>query len=332
MEGKIGAPGFPSLMDDWARALTEGLSDVFGGMYSAQWYVGADLSSDGLLLRNIAFPRDPDTTSPYLGKDHWADRDTEGGHAYPRGLILGHCAYLMAQGGVHQRLGRTPELVPVHPLANEASGGLEVSEAARVWYRLMATRFAAVTPYDNETAFEKIRTECEAAAIDLYGEGSPAHRGVVQAFYAVGLHPAGETYGADVTALRWGHSWRFSRPYLGIPSPDWASPDLFINNGDGSEWNAVINPDFGDVHFENAVYCRVRNNRLLDFYGDDADRPAIQPRQSDRPSVASALDPDHHPARRLARTRPRGSRGTDAAPNRTHGPSRGRATGWHLAR
>jgi Zn-dependent metalloprotease len=253
------APGFSNGFDDWARALTEGLSDVFGGMHSRQWYVGADLSPEGLMLRNVAFPRDPDTAASYLGKDYWADRDTEGGHAYPRGLILGHCAYLMAQGGVHQRLGRTPELIPVYPLGSEASGGLEVSEAARVWYRMMATRFAAVTPYDSETAFEKIRTECEAAAIDLYGEGSPAHRCVVQAFYAVGLHPAGESYGADVTALRWGHSWRFSRPYVGIPSPDWASPDLFINNGDASDWNAIINPDFGDVHFENAVYCRVRN-------------------------------------------------------------------------
>jgi Zn-dependent metalloprotease len=256
------SPGYSSGVDDWASALTEGLSDVFSGMYSRLWHFGTELSPEGLILRNIAFPRDPAAASIYQGKDHWADRntdDTDVGLAYARGLILAHCAYLIAQGGVHQRLGRTPELIPVHPLESEASGGLEVSEAARVWYRMMATRFAAVSPYDNETTFEKIRTECEASAMDLYGEGSPAHRGVVQAFYAVGLHPVGETYGADVTALRWGHSWRFSRPYVGIPSPDWASPDLFINNGGTSDWNAIINPDFGDIHFENAVYCRVRN-------------------------------------------------------------------------
>ncbi len=254
------SPGFPTGFDDWRSAVTEGLADVFGGMYSKEWYAGADVSPDGLMLRNIAFPRDPDTAAgSSLGKDHWDDRDTDEGHAYPRGLILAHCAYLMAQGGVHQRLGRTPELIPVHPLASEESGGLDVSEAARVWYRMMATRFASVGPYDSDTAFENIRTECEAAAIDLYGEDSPAHRCVVQAFYAVGLHPAGETYGADVTALRWGHGWRFSRPYVGIPSPDWATPDLFINNGGASDWNAIINPGFGDIHFENAVYCRVRN-------------------------------------------------------------------------
>jgi Zn-dependent metalloprotease len=256
-----GAPGFPSGFDDWARALGEGLSDVFGGMYSGQWYPGTDLSPDGLMLRNIAFPRDPDAAfGAILGKDHWADRGAEANsQPYARGLILGHCAYLIAQGGVHQRLGRAPELIPVHPLGSENSGGLDVSEAARVWYRTMATRFASVTPYNDETSFEKVRTECEASAIDLYGDGSPAHRGIVQAFYAVGLHPADETYGADVTALRWGFSWRFSRPYVGIPSPDWSSADLFINNGGTSDWNAIINPDFGDIHFENAVYCRVRN-------------------------------------------------------------------------
>ena len=291
------APGFPTGFDDWRSAMTEGLSDVFGGMYSQQWYVGRDLSPDGLMLRNIAFPRDPDAAAANLGKDYWADRDADGGQPYPRGLILAHCAYLMAQGGVHQRLGRTPELIPVHPLGSEESGGLDVSEAARVWYRMMATRFAAVGPYDSETAFENVRTECEAAAIDLYGEGSPAHRCVVQAFYAVGLHPPGETYGADVTALRWGHSWRFSRPYVGIPSPDWASPDLFINNGDASDWNAIINPGFGDIHFENAVYCRVRNigqltanNIVVDFeYAKYGTAPVIWSPMRDAAVVAQQL-------------------------------------------
>jgi hypothetical protein len=251
------SPDFPNGFDDWARALGEGLSDVFGGMFSGLWYSGAEVSPDGLMLRNIAFPRDPDATAANLGMDHWADRTANGSPAYSHGLILAHCAYLIAQGGVHQRLGRIPELIPVHPLGSEESGGLDVSQAARAWYRMMETRFAAVSPYDSEAAFEKVRTECEASAIDLYGDGSPAHRGIVQAFYAVGL--LGETYGPDVTALRWGHSWRFSRPYVGIPSPDWASPDLFINNGGTSDWNAIINPGFGDIQFENAVYCRIRN-------------------------------------------------------------------------
>lgn len=251
------SPEFPTTFNGWSRAVSEGLSDVFGGMYSKAWYAGAEISETGTMLRNLAFPRDPDAKT--FGKDHWDDRDTDDGNAYPRGMILAHCAYLLDQGGVHQRAGRTPELIPVHPLGTEDMGGTPVSVAARIWYRMMSTRFATVEPYDEEEAFEKIRTECVASAIDLYGSGSDQHRAVVQAFYAVGLHPAGETYGADVTALRWGASWQYSVPYLGIPTPSWSSVDLFINNGGTAEWNAVVNVEGSDELVENSVYCRVRN-------------------------------------------------------------------------
>jgi len=251
------SPEYPTTFNGWSRAVSEGLSDAFGGMYSKAWYAGAEISETGTMLRNLAFPRDPDAKT--LCIDHWADRNTDGGNAYPRGGILAHCAYLLDQGGVHQRAGRTPELIPVHPLGTEDVGGVQVSVAARIWYRMMATRFATVEPYDEEECFERIRTECVAAAIDLYGSGSDQHRAVVQAFYAVGLHPVGETYGADVTALRWGASWQFSVPYLGIPTPSWSSVDLFINNGGTSEWNAIVNVDGADELIENSVYCRVRN-------------------------------------------------------------------------
>ena len=251
------SPEYPTTFNGWSRALSEGLSDVFGGMYSKAWYAGQEISETGTMLRNLAFPRDPDAKS--LGKDHWADRDTDSGNAYPRGQILAHCAYLLDQGGVHQRSGRTPELIPVHALGSEDVGGISVSVTARIWYRMMSTRFSTVEPYDVEETFEKIRTECVASAIDLYGSGSDQHRAVVQAFYAVGLHPTGETYGADVTALRWGASWKYSVPYLGISTPSWSSVDLFINNEGTSEWNAIINVEGSDELVSNSVYCRVRN-------------------------------------------------------------------------
>lgn len=251
------SPEYPTTFNGWSRALSEGLSDAFGGMYSKAWYAGLEISETGTMLRNVAFPRDPEANT--FGKDHWADRDTDEGNAYPRGMILAHCAYLLDQGGVHQRAGRTPELIPVHPLGTEDIGGVQASVTARIWYRMMATRFATVEPYDTEESFEKIRTECVASAVDLYGSDSDQHRAVVQAFYAVGLHPAGETYGADVTALRWGASWKFSIPYLGISTPSWSSVDLFINNGGTSEWNAIINVEGSDELVENSVYCRVRN-------------------------------------------------------------------------
>ena len=64
-----------------------------------------------------------------------------------------------------------------------------------------------------------------------------------------------------MTFLRWASEWKTSRPYIGINSPDWASVDLFVNNGGLSEWNALVNVDDGGMptQYENTVYCRVRN-------------------------------------------------------------------------
>ncbi len=100
-----------------------------------------------------------------------------------------------------------------------------------------------------------------SAAIDLYTANSIEHLTTVLAFYAVGLHPAGTNYGADPTFLRWGNDWKTSRPYIGLNGPDWASLDLFVNNGGVSEWNALVNIDDGGTptDYENTVYCRVRN-------------------------------------------------------------------------
>jgi hypothetical protein len=101
--------------------------------------------------------------------------------------------------------------------------------------------------------------------VDLAGTDAREHRTTLLAFHAVGLTPAGTAYGADVTCLPWGVSWRQSRPYLGGlagTSPDWASVDLFVNNGGLSEWNALVNvldATGQPTQFENMVYCRVRN-------------------------------------------------------------------------
>lgn len=292
-------PGFDTAPNEWPRAVTEGLSDVFGGLFSSLWYAGAEISPDGTIMRNFAFPRDEDTTSP-PGLDHFDDHELPSPDfsAYEHGQILPHCAYLMSQGGVHQRAGRNPELIPVHGLGNEESQGLDVATAAIIWYRMMATRFGAVGPYDSEEVFRRIRTECVASAVDLYGEDSREHRNVIQAFYAVGLHPSDEVYGPDVTALRWGYSWRFSRPYIGLSSPDWASLDLFINNGGASEWNAIVNVAGSDTIFENNVYCRVRNvgdqtanNISVTFeYAKHGTAPVVWETMRDQDGIAQQLD------------------------------------------
>lgn len=251
-------PTYSTGFNDWRRAASEGLADVFGGLFSGEWYAAAGIAPGGVPLRNLAYPRDP--AAARVARDHFADRPADDSdQGYATGTILAHCAYLMSQGGVHQRAARTPALIPVHALGTVMSGALEVPLAARIWYRMMDTRFATAGGASNADLFRMLRTETLAAAQDLAGTASAEYRTTRLAFHAVGLQPAGEAYGPDPTFLPWGWGWRFSRPFLGLDCPDWASLDLFINNGGASEWNAIVNAEGSTMVFENSVYCRVRN-------------------------------------------------------------------------
>jgi len=272
-----GTPGLDYF--SWLAAVHEGLSDVFGCLFAENWLPGLDISSAGLAVRNLAFPRDPNTWAnrPYKNnniacglsnhnKDHFDDRNLST-FQYDRGTILAHCAYLMGQGGVHQRSSRIPSLIPVYSIGRETTNGKDVLKAARIWYRALTVYFSNIGtatgfPANDENAFRRLRDGCVNAAEDIYGADSLEHKTTILAFYAVGLHPVGTAYGADVTFLRWGASWWMSRPYIGLSSPDWSSVDLFINNGGTSEWNALINitDSMGNpTQYENTVYCRIRN-------------------------------------------------------------------------
>jgi Zn-dependent metalloprotease len=259
------SPGFD--YSGWFSAVHEGLSDVFAGLFAEQWLPATEISPTGLIWRNLVFPRD--TAAIVYDRnnlDHFDDRNILVGR-YQRGMILAHCAFLMGDGGVHQRATRTPVLIPVYSLGRQVVNGKDVLKAARIWYRAITYYFSTHgtltgVPTNDENTFRSIRNACESAARDIYGVNSLEHRTTVLAFYAVGLHPVGQAYGADVTFLRWGASWRLSRNYIGLPSPSWSSRDLFINNGGTSEWNALINiiDSAGNpTQFENSVYCRVRN-------------------------------------------------------------------------
>jgi Zn-dependent metalloprotease len=264
----VDGAGNPGLTySDWLAAVHEGTSDVFGGLYSTQWWMATDISPTGQIFRNLAYPRDPNAADPNKF-DHWDDRNnlTGSGARYFRGDILAHAAYLMAQGGIHQRASRTPALIPVKGLGNQGAGGRDVYVAALIWYRAFThyvSNIGAATglPANDENVFRTIRNACVSAAIDLYGAGSVQHRTTVLAWYAVGLQPTDAPYGADVTFATWGADWWMSRPFIGLSSPDWSSRDLFINNGGASEWNALINVLDGGTptQYENTVYCRVRN-------------------------------------------------------------------------
>jgi Zn-dependent metalloprotease len=264
----IDGGGNPGLTyTDWLAAVHEGTSDVFGGLFSGNWWMGNEVSPTGQIFRNLAFPRD--TAAADAGKfDHFADRNTitGSGARYYRGDILAHAAYLMAQGGIHQRSVRTPVFIPVRGMGTQSVSGLDVYKAARIYYRAVAHYLSNIgtasgLPANDENVFRTIRDGCVSAAIDLFGANSLEHKTTVLAWYAVGLHPASTVYGPDVTFATWGADWWMSRPYIGLSSPDWSSRDLFINNGGTSEWNAQVNVlDGGSpTQFENKVYCRVRN-------------------------------------------------------------------------
>ena len=279
-EDAAGNPGLRYPMapnPEWLSAVHEGMSDVFGILISENWAPGQEVSISGMVFRNLAYPRDPNSWVNRAGsfpcglsnacRDHFDDRNLSN-FRYARGTILAHCAYLMGAGGVHQRVSRTPALIPVYSMGRQTVGGRDFLRAARIWYRAYTNYFSTHgtltgIPTNDESCFRTLRNACVSAAQDIYGVGSLEHKTTILAFYAVGLQPAGTPYGADVTFLRWGWDWRFSRPYIGIPSPDWASRDVYVKNGAAaSGWNALINVLDGagnPTQFENDVYCRVRN-------------------------------------------------------------------------
>jgi hypothetical protein len=291
----IGNPGIGYRF--WSAALHEGLADAFAGLCSEVWAWGPEVSPALMVIRNAAYPRDPlawenrpgayPCSLQHANRDHFADRSMDmtvppGGwadqaQAYNHGTILAHCAYLMGQGGVHQRLTRMPALIPVEGLGYESRGGLSVLKAARIWYQALVDRLAAYVGAQTGNVqadariFYEVGDACVGAAAQHFGAGSVEHRTAALAVYAVGLQEPGTSYGADLTFMRWGWAWRHSRPYLGgiyATAPDWASPDLFVRNGVGpSGWTAVIDPGTSATPPENQVYCRLRNVGDLDAAG-----------------------------------------------------------------
>lgn len=269
----------------WAAALHEGLSDTFGCLFARSWKLGTEVSPDvpPSVIRNLVYPRDPDSWENRPGgaghdnHDHFDDRtlpystppSSGSAGAYDHGTILAHVAFLLGAGGVHQRLVRTPRLIPIYALGDETLGGKAIPKAARIYYHALtyfsATLGQVTDSVIDEELFHGFRDACESAAIALYGQSTREHRSTILAFYAVGLKPPDVSYGPDLTFLRWGWSWRLSREYLGgihSTSPDWASLDLFINNGGVSAWNAIVNvldATGNPTRFENRLYCRVRN-------------------------------------------------------------------------
>ena len=280
--------------EGWSAAVHEGLSDVFGCLYSNTWAWGPEISRAGLVIRNAEYPRDPKSWGNQPGLfpcstgnnhlDHFADRHLAHDQ-YDRGTILAHCAYLMGPGGIHERVGRAPVLIPVQGLGQDVIEGKSVYKAARIWYRALTKYFDAKVsrtgdPAIDEKMFPAFRDICVNSAGELYGEGSVEQQTTALAFYAVGLQPDNTAYGPDVTSARATQDWIGSQPYLGGlygDAPLEESLDLFINNGGPpSGWTArvtILGASSPSPIVENTVYCRVRSvgdqaaaNVQVDFF------------------------------------------------------------------
>jgi hypothetical protein len=65
----IDGAGNPGLTySDWLAAVHEGVSDVFGGLFSGNWWMGTEVSPSGQIFRNLAFPRDSAAAKPELNR------------------------------------------------------------------------------------------------------------------------------------------------------------------------------------------------------------------------------------------------------------------------
>lgn len=254
--GSVNSNGDPGYLETtgWHRAIHEGISDSFAGLRTEIW-TAPGLWPNGVCrnnkpFRRIEYPRSTATKSGNAYCDHFDDR-VGAGAPYTNSTLLSHAIFLAGQGGVHERTSRSAELIPV-PGAGSASIGAIVHDA-------VTERFDNIPANgtDFQTMIEAANLILDAAEDAPGGQRSCNYVMLRRAFYAVGLYPfdssfTKQNYGGEACMLPWTFSWKHSRPYLGFPALWWKSPDLFINNGSGAEYDA-------DVDSVNKLFARVRN-------------------------------------------------------------------------
>jgi bacillolysin len=156
-------------------ALNEAFSDIMGTAVEffaqpqkADYLMGEDVITPGG-LRSLKNPE------AYGDPDHVSDRyrgSQDNGGVHTNSTIVGHVYYLAVEGGRH-RLGTVVQGV--------GADNRDQIEAA--FYRAF-TSFLAPS-----AGFVDARDATLHAARELYGQGSPAERALVQAWTAVGLGP-----------------------------------------------------------------------------------------------------------------------------------------------
>ena len=248
-----GDPGYLEI-DGWHRAIHEGLSDAAAGLRTETWTAPGlwpnGACRNNLPFRRIEYPRSTDTKSGSGYVDHYDDR-VGSTSPYTNSTILSHALFLAGQGGVHERTSRAAELIPVPGAGN--------SDIFAIMHDAVTDYFDSIPANSTgvETMIEAANLILDAAEDATGDTRSCEYVMLRRAFYAVGLYPfdgsyVKQSYGGEACMLPWTISWKHSRPYLGFPAHWWRSPDLFINNGSGVEYDA-------DVGAENDLFARVRN-------------------------------------------------------------------------
>ncbi len=257
--------------NSWLGGIREGYSDSFGCLRHGTWvnpplwregvmHTGADFSYSGYTLkrqpfRRVEYPRSTDTTDGTWYCDHYDDRNANQttpffSRKYFVSTLLSHLAFLVGQGGLHQRIARSQELIPVV--------GVGIDITAEVFLTALTDYFSTIpTNLTGPTLIEAGELLLEAAEDVTSSDRSCEYVMIRRALYAMGLYPFDSshnktTYGGEAVMLPWGYSWRLSQPYVGLPALWWKSLDLFINNGAGADYDA-------DIGRDNDLFARVRN-------------------------------------------------------------------------
>ncbi len=254
--GSVDSSGDPGYLEitGWHRALHEGLSDSAAGLRTGHW-TSPGLWPNGacrnnLPWRRMEYPRSTATSNGSGYVDHYDDAMSSS-QPYRNSTILSHALFLAGQGGVHERTSRAAELIPVPGAGND--------DIFALMHDAVTDRFDTIpaNSTDGHVMIEAANKILDAAEDAAGNKRSCEYVMLRRAFYATGLFPYNasfekQAYGGEACMLPWTISWKHSRPYLGFPAQWWRSPDLFINNGSGPDYDA-------DVGATNKLFARVRN-------------------------------------------------------------------------
>lgn len=233
----------------------EAFCDIFGCFTERNWLFERLITvPPWSCLRNLIEPGDPNARN--AGPDHFDDYDDtrlpppdDCGASDPHQNchIIAHACYLMTHGGAHHRAGRIPVDIPVYP-------GFGWDDAERIYYRALTHGFTGDPGLgtDTEPYFDKVRTEVLNACEWIFGRNSCQYRTARLAYYAVGLQPAGQSYGFDAAITPWGD--------ITDEGPRWQSPDIYVLDYADAPAEPLLNE-------HNRLFARVQN--IGDVSGSD---------------------------------------------------------------